>query len=451
MNPVTAIARFSIAIALLFSAFLSAHACICASLTSCEAAGNADAVFIAKAIDEHQAFRALPAGNDETKTVMRPVAVSTLQISEVFFGTDSTTIDLWGNDTNCDYPFELGKTYLVFAQRDHDGRWTARSCSHTGLLESENEDLVYLRNIRKAAGSTLNGSVTRVSYDRALRRTDRGMGNVSVYLDSPTNKYRAMTDARGNFEVRGLAGGRYRVYTEPATNQNTLSDWGGPPRSEWTVKIPDKGCQTVRFSAAPAGSVSGRVWSGTELVTRNLDIELIPVGRPLIDQNGLRQSLGADGSYLFDFLPPGRYYVGIMLSGKASDHSVFPTAFYSGVLSKDTANIVEIGRDQQLSGYDLHLPESLRLRTLEGVVTGPDGKPAANADVLFWSGQTDDQDGGWTTTDGDGKFSFQGIEGQTYELRAISGGDNVANSTPVQIKFGATNVPVRLTFGTPEK
>lgn len=442
-------------LAALFVLFVqhTAYACLCFTSSPCEAVGNAEAVFIAEAIHERRAERELPDAKDMTKTVIRSATVSTLQISHVFFGIDSARVDLWNNNTSCAYPFEVGKTYLVFAYRAVDGKWSASNCSHTRLLESANEDLAYLRSMRKGAGSALEGSVTQVSYDLALRRTDSGLGNVSVFLVSPTNKYRAVTDARGNFELRNMVGGEYRVHTEPATNQNTLSEWGGPPRPEWTIKIPEQGCQTVQFSAAPAGSVSGRVWSGEELVHRDITIDLIHVDLPLNNKNGLRQTLGPDGSYRFDYLPPGRYYVGINLFTDSLERSGFPTIFYSGALSQDTANIVEIGRDQQLSGYDIHLPDSHRLRTLEGVVRRPDGTPIANANAnVIFRNVTDDRDNDFATTGRDGKFSFQGIEGQTYEFIALDfSGDGGGNSTPVKIKFGPTNAPVQLTIPSLEK
>lgn len=444
--------KILLAVAFVLSAISGASACACSSSTPCEATANADAVFVAQTVNTFRAARELRDWNDETKTVTRSVSVATLKIGEVFFGISSETVDLWSENTTCDYTFETGKTYLVFASRDPDGKWSTYACSHTDLLENAGEDLAYLRRTKKISGSTLKGTVRRISYDRQYLWSQRGMSKVSVFLVSAANKYRAVTNARGNFELRNLAGGQYRIYTEPATNKSSAGKWDDPPRSEWTIDIPDHGCRNLWFSAAPEGGVSGRVWSGNELVTRNYTVYLIPVDVVMNDQDRFSQGLGGDGGFQFDFVPPGRYYLGINLSADSSKYSTVPATFYPGAVSKDTAAIVEIRLDQKLSGYDIRLPDSLRLRTLEGVVLGPDGTPRANASVQFRNVQTGDRDDDSTRADRDGKFSIQGIEGQTYELGAlVFGEEGVSNSTPIRVKFGPTNAPVQLIIPSPAK
>lgn len=446
------VTQLSLAAIFILLGFANTLACSCGSVTPCQAAGYANAVFIAKATAEHHATRELPDWYDETKTVIQSVSVSTLQIDQVFFGVSDQAIELWGHNTTCDYSFEVGKTYLVFAHQNSDGKWSTSACSRTRLLAYAKEDLAYLRNSRNAAGSMLNGSVKRITYDREFRWSEQGFGGVSVYLISATNKYRAVTNAAGIFKLRNLVGGQYRVYTDPATNRSDADAYGDRPRSEWTVDIPNRGCSTLRFTASPAGGVSGRVWSGDNLVTRNLTVELVPVGIEGNAENIFSQNLGEDGEFRFDFIPPGRYYLGINISPGSSKYSTIPNTFYPGGLSRDTASVLEVRRDRQLSGYDIRLPDSVPLRTLGGVVLGSDGNPLANAIVNLQNTKTGDRDLVTTRSEREGKFSVQGIEGQTYELTAVLLNEKgVFNSTPVRVKVASTNVPVQLVISSPEK
>lgn len=452
MNLPQRAAQLSLAAIFTLFGFASAHACSCAATSPCQAAGSADAVFIARATDEHRATRELPDWDDKTKTIPESVTVSTLQVDQVFFGLSNQVIDLWGYNTTCDYSFEVGKTYLVFAHQAPDGKWSTNACSHTHRLENAKEELVFLRSSGKVTGGVLNGSVKRTVYDRNFYWSERGLDRVSVYLVSATNKYRAVTDALGNFELRNLVGGRYKVYTDPATNQSNAGDVNGPPKSEWTVEIPNQGCKTLWFNASPAGGVSGRVFSGNELINRNLNVELAPVGIAINAENVFSQTLGEDGEFRFDFIPPGRYYLGINLIPDSSDFPAVPSTFYPGALSRDTASIVEIGQDQQLSGYDIRLPDSVRLRTVEGVVLRNDGTPVASASVEFRNIQVGDSDSGTAQTGPDGKFSFQGIEGQTYDLFPHTFNEGGGAVLPLrQVKIGTTNAPVELTIGQPAK
>ena len=70
--------------------------------------------------------------------------------------------------STCDFRFELGRQYVIYARKTADGRWTTSACSGTKAFEDAAEDLDYLASIPTAEPTgRVYGSVEKTVVDAA--------------------------------------------------------------------------------------------------------------------------------------------------------------------------------------------------------------------------------------------------------------------------------------------
>ena len=76
------------------------------------------------------------------KTSIRPLDRRVLfQVTEAWRGVPAEKIDVGAEVSDCMFPFEIGRTYVVFAHKDARGRpWTS-ICTRT-MLRDKAEDIV---------------------------------------------------------------------------------------------------------------------------------------------------------------------------------------------------------------------------------------------------------------------------------------------------------------------
>ena len=99
------------------------------------------------------------------------------------------------------------------------------------------------------------------------------------------------------------------------------------------------------------------------------------------------------------------------------------------------AEAIPVGEGQKVEGYDLHLPPRPAERTIEGVVTYPDGSPAADISVNYSSPDAPDSHGS-AKTDAEGRFSFKGYEALSYRMQASvlnAAGNQWLSSKPAEV------------------
>lgn len=134
-----------------------AEACSCFANPPCAAVWKADAVFVGTVIDRVQE----PVGGSISWTV-HSVAVN----QRLHGAIDSFIALVPGNrpspeqieastshsalgwvGSSCDFNFELGRQYIIYARKTADGRWTTSLCSGTKLVEEAAEDLDYIATV----------------------------------------------------------------------------------------------------------------------------------------------------------------------------------------------------------------------------------------------------------------------------------------------------------------
>ena len=129
--------RLAFSIVFLFVLFLfgfsKAEACTCRSSNSpCVVYQSADAVFLATA-------------EEITKSENSFGSKIKLKVDEAFKGVSSTQETVLGAGV-CDFHFTVGKTYLVYAERDKETNFLrVFLCSRTTSLENGAQDLEFIR------------------------------------------------------------------------------------------------------------------------------------------------------------------------------------------------------------------------------------------------------------------------------------------------------------------
>jgi hypothetical protein len=79
-----------------------------------------------------------------------------LRVERVWKGVGGTTVSVFtaSHSASCGYGFKGGRTYLVYAHKDAEGRLSTGICSRTRRLKDAGEDLKELGAGRQIAGGT---------------------------------------------------------------------------------------------------------------------------------------------------------------------------------------------------------------------------------------------------------------------------------------------------------
>jgi len=159
-------------------------------------------------------------------------------------------VDVWTSFDDCGIDFQVGETYLVFADDDEEsGKIETDRCSRTRRLTDAGADLAYLFFYRdNDDAGRLEGFVTSDPlYQRDWDRTGdpQSIGSPSseavVELVSKNGARYTTTDAGGRFLFDGLAEGTYQVSVYAKGFPVTVKKLAGPRE----VDMAEKGCASV--------------------------------------------------------------------------------------------------------------------------------------------------------------------------------------------------------------
>lgn len=381
--------------------------------------------------------------------------VAHFEVEETFRGVNGPEVEVSGGGTTCDYPFKPGERYLVFAYQDSDATTLYTSiCSGTAPLTKARDELSYLRGaVEVPPGSTVFGDINReVNITGKNEPALEPIAKAEVILETGNQRFQAVSDADGKFELTGLPQGRYKVHTNPPTNYSRADVMAKEPRSEWELDVPGHGCIQTWFVAKAVGEISGTVFDPSGTVAADVEPELIPVDEKIEDAPFWSVRLGEFCRFKFSFLPPGRYYLGFNMKSGPSISEPYPEFYYPGVEERAKATIITLKDGEKVSALYLPRPPRLAERMIEGVAVWPDGRPfVRDCGVQLLNPRTGYREGNCVSTDIQGRFTIKAIEGQTYELSASisdKSGSLVA-SKPVVVKVGKENRPAKLIVELP--
>jgi hypothetical protein len=228
---------------------------------------------------------------------------------------------------------------------------------------------------------------------------------------------RTTTDENGRFQFTGLKPGEYELGCQKA----------GFIRYQQWVTV-GSGTTKVDAKMPRGGRISGRVILGAGQTAAGIPVEVRRRGgRPWYTTVS-----AADGSFLFDTLPPARYYLGAggrgamlrklssvpMPEAPAADGMAMAWAptFFPGVASPAEAQALALKPGMDLLGYDVRL-RAVPVFHVRGTVVDEHGDGVGGAQLeLFsphnWFGADDE-----TQSRADGSFDFAGVHGGDWVLR----------------------------------
>jgi hypothetical protein len=324
------------------------------------------------------------------------------------------------SDHDCEYKFKEGERYLVYAsfRTPNDGTLSV-SLNRTAPIANAADDLAYIRGLNGAPpGGRIYGQVTARRQDLSDGGNTKNVSPISqvkVVAEGRDQKYEALTDDNGRFEITGVEPGEYSV-------QANLPD-------EFTsyaphkITVADRGCAQVAFYTEANGRIGGKVfdYAGQPLPKMQLDLALADQKPDDPNPQAFRAYADAEGNYEFKSIPPGRYVMGIRLNAIRDCDFPYSRTYYPNVTDLSSARVFTLKSGEKISGINFSMPQPLSSRTIEGIVIWPDGKPVRQASVDFMiSDYSFGMGCAATHPDDSGRFSFTLFSGLSYWVGAVA-------------------------------
>lgn len=433
---------FLIAIFFLFSTPSTSFACSCATGEPASEFNHARMVFIGrmrggteKWVEKDQAGKSYSLEAGDVRFAVEEVFKGK-EVGEVTIGISSH------RQTSCGpYGLKRGERYLVYAyasEQDEKQLYTG-VCTRTTTVSSKyaKEDLDFLRNLPPAGvGGNLQG---RIWADLKQRGGTTPLRDVRVKIVSADEQViTAFTDGEGEFLVKQLKPGKYRV--EPDFPANYKSE-----HKSAEVDVDDRGTASVGFEVYIDGRVAGRILDKEGNTYNSIFLHLVEGERDVYGH-----STGEDGGFDVKGVPPGQYLLHINLENAKYEARAY---YYPGTFEREKAEKVRVGLGEQIEGLEFRLPPTFLVRTIEGEVVWSDGTPAANVDVMLICAKSKAQSGFKITTfpetvktDDKGQFRLEILTSETYWLEARGGKENKKGETILMHSPGlkvSTNENVR--------
>ena len=356
-------------------------------------------------------------------------------IEEIFKGsqTEQITIHIESNEDNTCGPYGLrrGERYVVYAYAgDQNPTLYTGACTRTEPVTSESAkaDLEFLHNLPPAGiGGEINGEIYADLKDPAKAAP---LPDVRVKIIGPGDQViTAFTDKNGQFNVKQLKPGKYKVEPEFPANYNS-------ERKYEEVNIDDRGKARVGFEAYIDGRVSGRVLDKDGNPFNAIALDMTDKGTKL---SGF--STGENGNFEFEGAPPGEYVLFLDLQHR--DYNKKRPYYYPGTFDREKATVIRLGLGERIDALEFRLPDEYRVKTVDGQVLWADGTPAANVDVMLLCPRNIKPDGFVVeygpmsrTTDEQGHFRLEGFAGETYWLEARGRKDGKKQGEQIEMHSG---------------
>jgi hypothetical protein len=397
----------------------SALACSCSIQSPCEAYGEADAIFVGL----------VTRGGDGEGAGRYHFSVE-----ESFKGASSRTVPVATamRGTSCEMGLTVGQRYLVYAYQDEEtGELVTGLCTRTCRIERASDDLAYLRG--RAAGrrgGVISGTVTHGDGEQPRPGHRVTLGGAGV-------RRSAKTDANGSYAFDGLPSGTYRVRADVPARHRSDED-------EDPIELEPDGCARANFVIRPDTRVQGRVLDASGVPAPGVRVELVPAGETGWVPGVEGETTDDDGVFRFDELAPGRYVLGV--NGNEAPNARYPYApiFYPSSTDRSGAAVLEVVEGEAFEGLELHLEPPLAERMVTGIVTWPDGSPAASVYISLKDEEFQTAVGGsGVVTDAAGAFVIRALTGRSYYVWTLfDRGREQYHAEPVAVGAGNETVAV---------
>lgn len=317
--------------------------------------------------------------------------------------------------------FQVAYSKPGFVTEYHDNALSADRAAGVTITEAGTA-------VQLTAQLALGGGVSGLITDRA----GDPLAGVGVQAVGPEMTATAVTGADGRYTVSGLLPGQYRIGmagdgVSPLWYPNSANEAGA-------TKVTVTGgfvAPTNTVLMARTGAVSGTVRS-SEGPVRDV---LVRLTRPDGTSTATVRS-GADGSYRFTSVAPGRYLVHFQVQG-------FAPVFHPSSPVPTGATELEVGTSE-VTGIDVTLKVG---GALTGVLVVPGGTGATGVTVSAWHLGLEAAPVASTVTSSAGAFRFAALVPGTYAVKA----DGTAVGLGVRWLDGALDLSSATTYTVADK
>jgi len=368
-------------------------------------------------------------------------SVAHFKVEENFRGLQGETVEaVSGQRSACIYEYQRGERYFVYARRSSDGKLRASIFSRTRPLASAAEDLAYAHDMAGGEkGARIVGLVQRLSVQNAVTyRRLTPLADVRVTIEGVNGqRWEAMTDERGQFEVRGALPGAYVVRARLAENIRVSKF----EQEIYIHRVDHNRFAGVLFTATSLASIVGRALDNDGKPIRALMIDLISVTRSgeAVNSSPPVNMVVTDeeGRYEFGNVAPGSYLVAVNPANHIGRGSpAYARSYYPGTSSAKQARVITVKENQTLLNEDFLVPPPLKERTFAGTVVMPDGTPVSGAQVTLVDANAKSSVSSTSVqTNESGHFVIKGYETYFYWLDAVLNPNDNRSREPDKIMF----------------
>lgn len=261
-------------------------------------------------------------------------------------------------------------------------------CGRSTVLDDADDDLAYLDNLEKLKGKT------RVSGELSFSSDDeRSVEGIEVRIKGKT-QFKTKYLKAGFFEIYDVPPGEYVVEVIAPRGWKVGEHWRytadysmpnyreGLGKNERRISIEKGGHVGLNLSLIPDTNVSGRVLSPGGKPMAN--VWVFALSQNTNDRRETdRTRTDEKGSFIFELINPGTYYLVVNNDGKIDNEHPFARTYFPGVSERTDASVIVVEPGRYNAGLDIQVPQLTRLISVTGQVVFADGVPAESVWIRF--------------------------------------------------------------------
>jgi len=352
---------------------------------------------------------------------------------------------------DCGTPIPPGSEFLIFADKEKDGKLWTGMCSGNQKLSgsADNEQAVrqYQELIKKGSASIFGHILhARPSWQGDHLRDDvppRPYQGMILHAESNsfTTSTRTMSD--GSYEFSELPVGRYKVVPEIPKSLDFSHEY----EENYQADLSSGQCANISFLLQPNTRIRGHLTLPSGMESKTVEVVAIPTHLTKLNQFSGKWDF-TDEKDRFDLwpLPPGDYYVGVNINSSPKPDAPFPATYYPGVTNQKDASVVRVGL-AEIRELELPIREIAKTRSVHFVAIGLDRKPMRAIYIQLEDLRHPGDAGSYVNVqlDHNGSGTLMVYAGYSYHLHGslwVSYGNDWC-SKPVLIKAGTEPVEAR--------